>query len=80
MISNLTFLDFTGDVAFKILETINKVKQRGLRDVLEDTLEEETQIYVCDINRNMLNVGKQRALERGKLEGLEMLPSSFRLS
>ncbi|XP_054783247.1 2-methoxy-6-polyprenyl-1,4-benzoquinol methylase, mitochondrial [Prosopis cineraria] len=55
----------TGDVAFRILETINKVKLRGLRDVLEDTLEEETQIYVCDINPSMLNVGKQRALERG---------------
>ncbi|XP_028779198.1 2-methoxy-6-polyprenyl-1,4-benzoquinol methylase, mitochondrial-like isoform X1 [Neltuma alba] len=55
----------TGDVAFRILETINQVKLRGLRDVLEDTLEEETQIYVCDINPSMLNVGKQRALERG---------------
>ncbi|KAK4267585.1 hypothetical protein QN277_024346 [Acacia crassicarpa] len=55
----------TGDVAFRILETINKAKLRGLRDVFEDTLEEETQIYVCDINPSMLNVGKQRALERG---------------
>ncbi|KAI4329368.1 hypothetical protein L6164_021638 [Bauhinia variegata] len=55
----------TGDVAFRILETINRLRQRGLRQVLEDTLEEETRIYVCDINPNMLNVGKQRALERG---------------
>ncbi|KAF7814398.1 2-methoxy-6-polyprenyl-1,4-benzoquinol methylase, mitochondrial [Senna tora] len=55
----------TGDVAFRILETTNKVKQRGLKDVLESTLDEETQIYVCDINSKMLNVGKQRALERG---------------
>lgn len=56
----------TGDVAFRILETINRVKQRGLRDIFEDSLKAETQIYVCDINPNMLNVGKQRAFEKGK--------------
>lgn len=32
----------------------------GLADI-----QEETQIYVCDINPNMLNVGKKRAVERG---------------
>lgn len=55
----------TGDVAFRILENINKVKLRGLRGTFEDTLEAETQIYVCDINPDMLSVGKQRALEKG---------------
>ncbi|KAE9621285.1 hypothetical protein Lal_00023606 [Lupinus albus] len=55
----------TGDVAFRILENINRVRQRGLRNVFEDSLKEETQIYVCDINPKMLNVGKQRALEKG---------------
>ncbi|KAL5771566.1 hypothetical protein ACOSP7_015720 [Xanthoceras sorbifolium] len=55
----------TGDVSFKILETINNIKRRALQDVLEDDLMEETRIYVCDINPNMLNVGKRRALERG---------------
>uniref|UniRef100_A0A6P4ACI5 2-methoxy-6-polyprenyl-1,4-benzoquinol methylase, mitochondrial n=1 Tax=Ziziphus jujuba TaxID=326968 RepID=A0A6P4ACI5_ZIZJJ len=55
----------TGDVAFRILETIRSVKRRGMQDVLEDELQEETQIYVCDINPNMLNVGKKRALENG---------------
>ncbi|KAJ7957245.1 2-methoxy-6-polyprenyl-1,4-benzoquinol methylase, mitochondrial [Quillaja saponaria] len=55
----------TGDVAFRILETINSVKRRALQDFLEDNLLEETQIYICDINPNMLNVGKKRALERG---------------
>lgn len=29
--------------------------------------EEQTQIYICDINPNMLNVGKKRAIERGLL-------------
>ncbi|XP_027344846.1 2-methoxy-6-polyprenyl-1,4-benzoquinol methylase, mitochondrial [Abrus precatorius] len=55
----------TGDVAFRILENINRVKQRELRRVFNDTVEEETRIYVCDINPNMLNVGKQRAFEKG---------------
>ncbi|XP_047166925.1 2-methoxy-6-polyprenyl-1,4-benzoquinol methylase, mitochondrial [Vigna umbellata] len=55
----------TGDVAFRILESINKVKLRGLQDVFQDTLEAETRIYVCDINPQMLNVGRQRALEKG---------------
>jgi len=62
----LKVIDFTGDVAFRILESINKVKLRGLQGVFQDTLEAETQIYVCDINPKMLNVGRQRALEKGK--------------
>ncbi|KAM0034444.1 putative 2-methoxy-6-polyprenyl-1,4-benzoquinol methylase [Helianthus debilis subsp. tardiflorus] len=32
---------------------------------IEDDLQEETHIYVCDINPKMLNVGKKRAQERG---------------
>ncbi|KAL0001102.1 hypothetical protein SO802_014883 [Lithocarpus litseifolius] len=55
----------TGDVAFRILETLNSVKRRATQDVLEDNLHEETQIIICDINPNMLNVGKKRAMERG---------------
>ncbi|KAF8086404.1 hypothetical protein N665_0627s0015 [Sinapis alba] len=53
----------TGDVAFRIFDSINSVKRRALRKVDEASLE-ETQIFVCDINPNMLNVGKQRAAER----------------
>ena len=59
--------NFAGDVAFRILETINSVDHGALQDVLEDNLHEDTQIYVCDINPNMLNVGNQRAQERGKV-------------
>ncbi|CAI9766448.1 unnamed protein product [Fraxinus pennsylvanica] len=55
----------TGDVAFRILESINSVKKRATLDVHDDNLLEETKIYVCDINPNMLNVGKKRAEERG---------------
>ncbi|XP_059450390.1 2-methoxy-6-polyprenyl-1,4-benzoquinol methylase, mitochondrial isoform X1 [Corylus avellana] len=63
----------TGDVAFRILEAINSVKHRAMQDVLEDNLHEETQIFVCDINPNMLNVGKKRALERGIGEAKSLL-------
>eukprot|EP00262_Sarcandra_glabra_P002707 TRINITY_DN13111_c0_g1_i1.p1 TRINITY_DN13111_c0_g1~~TRINITY_DN13111_c0_g1_i1.p1 ORF type:complete len:247 (-),score=52.66 TRINITY_DN13111_c0_g1_i1:260-1000(-) len=55
----------TGDVAFRVLETINSVSRRAMQDGLADDLQDETKIYVCDINLNMLNVGKKRAIERG---------------
>ncbi|XP_014524338.1 plastidic ATP/ADP-transporter-like [Vigna radiata var. radiata] len=58
--------DSSRDVAFRILESINKVKLRGLQGVFQDTLEVETRIYVCDIKPQMLNVGRQHALEKGK--------------
>ncbi|XP_038978469.1 2-methoxy-6-polyprenyl-1,4-benzoquinol methylase, mitochondrial isoform X1 [Phoenix dactylifera] len=54
----------TGDVAFRVLESINSVSRRAMQHGLAET-EEETQIYICDINPNMLNVGKKRAIERG---------------
>lgn len=59
------FSNFTGDVAFRILEAVNSVSRRAIQDMLENNLHEDTQIYVCDINPNMLNVGKKRAQERG---------------
>ncbi|XP_039003096.1 2-methoxy-6-polyprenyl-1,4-benzoquinol methylase, mitochondrial-like isoform X2 [Hibiscus syriacus] len=55
----------TGDVAFRILESVNSIRRRALQDPINDDLQEETWIHVCDINQNMLNVGKNRALERG---------------
>jgi ubiquinone/menaquinone biosynthesis C-methylase UbiE len=57
---------FTGDVAFRILETINNVDRRAIQDTFEDDLQAETQIYVCDINPNMLDVGRKRAQQRGE--------------
>ncbi|XP_058093338.1 2-methoxy-6-polyprenyl-1,4-benzoquinol methylase, mitochondrial isoform X2 [Magnolia sinica] len=55
----------TGDIAFRVLETINSVNRRAMQDFVADHFENDTQIYVCDINPNMLNVGKKRAVERG---------------
>lgn len=57
----------TGDVAFRVLESINSVSRRAMQNDVSD-LHEETKIYVCDINPNMLNVGKKRAEERGLSE------------
>lgn len=47
-----------------MLERINSVSHRAMQGTLTD-IEEDTRIYVCDINPNMLNVGKKRASERG---------------
>ncbi|KAL6189050.1 hypothetical protein ACLB2K_040440 [Fragaria x ananassa] len=71
--SHLDVAGGTGDVAFRILDSINSIKRRALLSVLEDDLEEETKVYVCDINPNMLNVGKKRALQRGLGEDKSLL-------
>lgn len=63
----------TGDVAFRILESINRVRHRALRDFQDDNFLEETQIFVCDINPNMLNVGRKRAQERGLREDKSLI-------
>ncbi|KAL3537212.1 hypothetical protein ACH5RR_000578 [Cinchona calisaya] len=63
----------TGDVAFRVLESINSVKRRALQDSPEDSFLEETQIYVCDINPHMLNVGRKRAQERGLVEARSLV-------
>ncbi|KAJ0683120.1 putative 2-methoxy-6-polyprenyl-1,4-benzoquinol methylase [Helianthus annuus] len=44
---------------------MHSVNRMAMEGTVEDDLREETQIYVCDINPNMLNVGKKRAQERG---------------
>lgn len=54
----------TGDVAFRILKSIKNANLRAMQGGLIG-FDEETQIYVCDINPNMLNVGKKRAIEQG---------------
>lgn len=51
---NMRLLDVaggTGDIAFRFLDHANSGKG--------------TEVVVCDINRNMLDVGEQRAIEKG---------------
>lgn len=55
----------TGDVAFRILERVKSVRLRALEEPSEVDLLEETRINICDINPNMLSVGKKRAQELG---------------
>eukprot|EP00249_Psilotum_nudum_P005406 c18843_g1_i1 orf=268-1170(-) len=56
----------TGDVAFRILEAYHKCKQLGMSGMPTDVeAEDDTRVYVCDINSAMLNVGKKRAQEKG---------------
>lgn len=57
--------NFSGDIAFRVLESVKNVSSRALQNDVSDDLEDKTQIYVCDINPNMLSVGKKRAIERG---------------
>ncbi|XP_020590833.1 2-methoxy-6-polyprenyl-1,4-benzoquinol methylase, mitochondrial [Phalaenopsis equestris] len=54
----------TGDVAFRILQRIKSVSHSAMQSSLDD-FNEESQIYVCDINPNMLDIGKKRAIEQG---------------
>ncbi|KAI4342330.1 hypothetical protein MLD38_026968 [Melastoma candidum] len=63
--SHLDVAGGTGDIAFRILEDINNLRRRALQDANDDNLPDETRIYVCDINPNMLTVGKKRAIARG---------------
>lgn len=58
------FLKYAGDIAFRVLERINNVSRTATEGRVPE-VENETQVYVCDINVDMLNVGKKRAHERG---------------
>ncbi|KAL5712556.1 2-methoxy-6-polyprenyl-1,4-benzoquinol methylase [Ranunculus cassubicifolius] len=43
----------TGDVAFRILDRVNRINTRALRTDPTNALNEETQIHVCDINDSL---------------------------
>ncbi|KAI3945869.1 hypothetical protein MKW98_023143 [Papaver atlanticum] len=49
----------------RIFDSINSVSRRTTQGTFEGDLDDETQINVCDINPNMLSVGKKHAAERG---------------
>ncbi|KAI3914669.1 hypothetical protein MKW92_053852 [Papaver armeniacum] len=56
-IPGMKYLDVaggTGDVAFKIYDSINSVSRRTTQGALEGSLDDETQINVCYINPNMV--------------------------
>ncbi|MCF8479450.1 MAG: bifunctional demethylmenaquinone methyltransferase/2-methoxy-6-polyprenyl-1,4-benzoquinol methylase UbiE [Rhodospirillum sp.] len=56
----------TGDIAFRILESAERCASvlRG------DGLVPGTHVTVCDINKEMLAVGRDRALDKGRIQGM----------
>ena len=59
----------TGDVAFRILERLNAraAKSGGQAGAAK------SRATIIDINQNMLDVGRDRALDRGLLDGLDWI-------
>ena len=52
----------TGDVAFRVVESMYKsYGEDSMRNCVRECSEGERQVVVCDINPDMLGVGKQRA-------------------
>ncbi|CAA6662111.1 unnamed protein product [Spirodela intermedia] len=71
----------TGDIAFRILDNINSVSHRALKNGQAEG-EDDTKIYVLDINPNMLAVGRMldsRCLQwvEGDAEALTFEESSM---
>ena len=65
--STLDPLLWLGDVAFRVLDAIYSREQMGMLGKSSDIeADDDTRVYVCDINPAMLNVGKQRAQQKGK--------------
>jgi len=56
----------TGDIAFRFLEAANK---RGGDDSASDF--KAAKVTVCDINAQMLDVGRDRAIDRGILKNID---------
>ncbi|KAG5548836.1 hypothetical protein RHGRI_014253 [Rhododendron griersonianum] len=69
----------TGDVAFRILQSLNSVSRRAVQDVLQDNLQEETHIYVCDINPNMVRDNMTRVMPQEVMILCSNLPSCVQL-
>jgi len=55
----------TGDIAFRFLERTRP------RNVGQGDVPAAARVTVCDINRNMVSVGRDRAIDRGILGGID---------
>lgn len=56
----------TGDVAFRVLDTIYTYEQMGMLKRSSDLeADDDTRVHICDINSAMLEVGQRRAKEKG---------------
>ncbi|KAI3956519.1 hypothetical protein MKW92_048109 [Papaver armeniacum] len=72
-IPGMKYLDVAGGTVVEprmFFDSINSVSRRTTRVTLEGDLDDETQINVCDINPNMLSVGKKRVASLGENRSL----------
>jgi len=58
----------TGDIAFKFVETVRSSPLHFAKAIEPTDESRRSSVIVCDINKEMLEVGKQRASERGFLD------------
>jgi ubiquinone/menaquinone biosynthesis methyltransferase len=69
--AGLTYLDVaggTGDIAFRIL---NKIKTQARKRATPDNA--DTRITLCDLNWDMLRVGRDRAIDKGWLNDFDWI-------
>jgi demethylmenaquinone methyltransferase/2-methoxy-6-polyprenyl-1,4-benzoquinol methylase len=72
----------TGDIAFRLLDQMTRRAEAKRRQTEDETTDEALaqappagggRVTVCDINENMIRVGRDRALDRGLVTGLDWL-------
>lgn len=71
--AGLSYLDVaggTGDIAFKIKESIDSLSRAQARR-RATPVSGETQITLCDLNWDMLRVGRDRAVDKGYLNDFD---------
>tara|TARA_R110002072_G_scaffold106760_18_gene233090 strand:- start:106 stop:963 length:858 start_codon:yes stop_codon:yes gene_type:complete len=73
----MTLLDVaggTGDIAFRALDRAAAETQRRVKDgrmSVEEAEARAVKVVVCDLTADMLRVGRDRALDHGRLHGLD---------
>lgn len=64
----------TGDVAFRVLEALHSLERQKISDAaVDEDVENETQVFICDINPAMLDVGRRRANAKGLGEARSLI-------
>jgi len=64
----------TGDIAFRVLEAIHSLERQRISVVaVDEDAEDETRVFICDINPAMLDVGRRRAIAKGLGEARSLI-------
>lgn len=64
----------TGDVAFRVLEALHSLERQKISDAaVDEDVENETRVFICDINPAMLDVGRRRANAKGLGEARSLI-------